>query len=135
MPLNLRQRGGSIWDASQGPHLIGNADQGGSVYNRLTSWFDESAFERALTDELGAAPGTLSYRGPEATNVAFMVSNFFTVAEGKRAQFRFELQNATNTPTFGTPNTTLESGGFGRINGYQHDRDAHFVQIGLRHLF
>ena len=37
MPLNLTQRGGDIWDASQRPQLIGNSDPGGSVYDKLTS--------------------------------------------------------------------------------------------------
>ena len=36
MPLNLTQRGGDIWDASQRPQLIGNSDPGGSVYDKLT---------------------------------------------------------------------------------------------------
>ena len=134
VPLAVRQRGGFIWDASQRSHLIGNPDPGGSVYNRMTSCFNESAFKRPLTDELGTAPRTLDYRGPPANNVDFKVSKFFSVTEGQRVQFRVEFENATNTPTFGTPNTTFESGGFGRINSYQRGRGARVVQIGLKYL-
>ncbi len=135
MPLNVTKRAGDIRDASQRPDLIGNPDPGGSVCDKLAAYFYESAFERRGTDMLGAAPRTLGYPGPGATNVDFIVSKSFTVAEGQRVQFRFELQNATNKSTLGAPNTTFGSGGFGRINGYQRGRGARIVQIGLKHVF
>ena len=135
VPLSVTQSGGTIWDASQRPHLRGNPDPGGSVYDRLTSYFNESAFERPLPDTLGNAPRTLGYRGPAATNVDLMLSKFFRFSESQSVQFRFEMQNATNTPTFGTPNTSFESGGFGRITGYQSGRGPRVIQLGVKYIF
>ena len=59
----------------------------------------------------------LSDRGPRAANLDSMVPKFFTVPEGRHVQFGVEFQNATNTPTVGTPNTPFELGGFGCIKG------------------
>jgi hypothetical protein len=39
----------------------------------------------------------------------------FSVHEGINTQFRWEMFNATNTPSFGAPNHNLSSGNFGQI--------------------
>jgi len=57
----------------------------------------------------------------------------FAINERVRMQFRAEFFNASNTPRFGTPNTTVNSAAFGVITSQANAPRQ--VQFGLKLLF
>ncbi len=137
VPIQVNQNGGVLWDATQRPHLVGDPDPGGSVTERFDSgqWFNESAFEQPEPDTIGSAPRNLNYRTPPLANVDLAIFKSFQIKEAMRGEFRWEMDNATNTPTFGSPNASFGSNAFGRINGYASGRGARQIQIGLKFYF
>ncbi len=137
VPINVTQSGGVLWDATQRPNLIGNPDPGGSVREKFDSgqWFNVSAFEKPEPDTIGTAPRTLNYRTPPLSNLDFALFKNFQITESMRAQFRAEFDNATNTPTFGPPNSTFGSTAFGRINNYASGRGPRNIQLGVKFYF
>ena len=55
-------------------------------------------------------------RGPAENNLDLaIVKNFPFGKEGYRFQFRWEMFNATNTPYFNVPDSTVGDANFGRI--------------------
>jgi len=118
-PLTVTQSGGTLWDATQRPDLVGNPDPGTSMSARLYRYFNEAAFRRPAADTLGTAPRNLNYRAPgtRAANVA--MHKAFEVHERMKLEVRVELENVTNTPCFGFPNTSFGSTAFGTITGYR----------------
>ena len=69
-------------------------------------------------------------RGPGQANCDFSLFKSYTMHEGIRAQFRFEVFNLTNTPLFNGMNTTFGSATFGQItNQANYPR---IVQLGVR---
>jgi hypothetical protein len=135
VPLQVTQSGGTLWNASQRPNLIGDPNPGGSVLDRINGYFNPAAFSQPAVDTLGSAPRMLNYRAPGIRNADVSMLKAFTVREGMRGEFRFELQNATNTPSFGGPSSSYGSTDFGRITGYKGSLGPRAAQLGLRFRF
>jgi hypothetical protein len=135
VPLNISQSGGTLWAGTQRPDLVGDPDPGGSVINRLDRYFNPAAFQRPVPDTLGSASRTLNYRAPGIRNAEMALLKSFFIREQMRGEFRFELQNATNTPSFGSPSTSFESTTFGTITGYKSGIGARQAQLGLKFYF
>jgi len=137
VPISVTQSGGVLWDATQRPNLVGNPDPGGSVREKFDSgqWFNVSAFEKPEPDTIGTAPRTLNYRTPPLSNLDFALFKNFQISETMRAQFRAELDNATNTPTFGPPNSNFGSTAFGLISNYASGRGPRNIQLGVKFYF
>jgi hypothetical protein len=100
------------------PNLIGNANspnQGQpAVAIRGMQWITSSAFAAPALYNYGNAARTLpGVRGPGLVNFDTMLAKSFRVAERWRAQFRWELFNASNTPAWGVPAADLGGGNFG----------------------
>jgi hypothetical protein len=55
--------------------------------------------------------------GPGMNNLNLGLFKTFYMSERMRLQFRGTATNALNHPIFSNPNTTVTSGGFGRITG------------------
>jgi len=55
------------------------------------------------------------------------------IAEKVTTQFRAELFNAFNTPTFGSPNLSVNSSAFGRITSQANSPRQ--IQFGLKFLW
>ena len=87
-----------------------------------------------------AVPEALTYgnagkgilRIPGTSMWDFSAYKTFRFSEKYSAQFRFEAFNFTNTPNFGTPNTTVGNRNFGRITGADNPRN---LQLGLKFIF
>ncbi len=137
VPLQVTQSGGTLHDATQRPHLVGDPDPGLSVMERFNrgQWFNPDAFQKPDPDTIGTAPRLLNYRTPPLSNLDLALFKSFQVKENVRGEFRWEMENATNTPTFGFPNTSFGSTAFGRINGYASGRGARQIQLGLKFYF
>ena len=132
VPLSVSQSGGTLWAGSQRPDLVGNPNPGGSVAQRLDAYFNPAAFQRPAPDTLGTAARTLNYRAPGIRNAEMALLKTFAIREQMRGEFRFELQNATNTPSFGFPSSSFGSTSFGTITGYKSGLGPRQAQIGLK---
>jgi hypothetical protein len=133
LPLHVTQNGGSIWDGTQRPHLVGDPGTSGPVVDRLNGWFNEAAFLKPPTDVPGSAPRTLNYRGPGIRSFNAALLKSFRITEGQRAEFRLEAENALNHPVFSDPNTSFGSTSFGQITGTKIG--PRNVQLGLKYYF
>jgi hypothetical protein len=115
------------------PDVIGNPNisGGGSV----TRWFDTSAFRENRPADLVNGPfrfgnvGRHIVVGPGLANLDFAAYKEFQVAERCRLQFRGELFNILNHPSFGNPGATLGTPQFGVISSAGDPRD---IQFGLK---
>jgi hypothetical protein len=135
MPLQVTQSGGTIWDGTQRPNLIGDPSTTGSIVSRLNKYFNEAAFSQPPADVPGSAPRNLNYRGPGIQTLDAALLKSFTTFEGQRFEFRLEAQNATNTPMFGDPNTSFGSTSFGQITGLRNGVGPRNVQLGFKYYF
>ena len=133
MPLQVTQSGGSIWDGTQRPDLIGDPSTTGSVTSRLIKYFNEAAFLKPALDVPGTAPRNLNYRGPGIKTLDAALLKSFRITERQRFEFRLEAQNATNTPIFAEPNTSFGSTSFGQITGTKIG--PRNVQLGFKYYF
>jgi hypothetical protein len=86
---------------------------------------------------LGDASRTIgAVRSPYLFNVDLSLMKIFSlesVRKGMSIETRIEASNAFNHPTFGTPNTSLDSGTFGTIN--YTSSTPRYVQLGIRFHF
>ena len=133
MPLQVTQSGGTIWDGSQRPDLIGDPSTSGRVQDRLNNWFNPAAFKQPAADVPGTAPRTLSFRGPGMKMFDAALLKSFHTKEGQRFEFRLEAQNALNHPVFGDPNGSFGSTSFGQITGTKVGNRN--VQLGFKYYF
>ena len=85
-------------------------------------------------------------RGPGQHNLDLAVERVFPVKETSSFRFRAEVFNLTNTPQFGSPNTSLgyrdptllnpvASAGFGKITGEQGGPHPRIIQFAVKYLF
>ena len=63
-PLQVSQSGGTLWNGTQRPNLIGDPATSGSIYDRLNSYFNQSSFSRPAPDTFGTAARTLKCAVP-----------------------------------------------------------------------
>jgi hypothetical protein len=135
VPLYVSQNGGTLWDATQRPDLVGDPRAPGSVVDRLNGYFNVAAFKQPAPDTLGTAPRALNYRAPGIRNVDLSLGKDFAISERMRGEIRAETQNFTNTPGFGFPGTAFGSTSFGVISGYGGGRGPRVVQLGVKFTF
>jgi len=87
---------------------IESAIKSGRVQDRLGLYFDPTAFVNS-EDHWGAA-GRNILRGPSQRQFDLSLSKTTRLRESMNLEFRWELFNATNTPTFGNPASTIAAG-------------------------
>jgi hypothetical protein len=106
---------------NQRPDLIGDpkpANQG------INHWIDASAFAQPPAFTFGNAPRNLaSLRAPRYFDWDMGMEKWFSFTERKRLQFRFEMFNALNHPSFFAPDQNLGDASFGTINQAYPARD------------
>jgi hypothetical protein len=88
----------------------------GSRSNWLNSYFNTNAFTANAPGTFGDSGKNLMFGPPVFTADAAVMKNW-TLVEGIRLQFRWEAFNVLNHPSFGTPDTGLTDGTFGKITG------------------
>ena len=134
-PIAPGLQGGVLWEGSQRPNLIGDPSVKGSVESRLNNYFNTASFSRPAPDTFGTAPRTLNYRTPGIKNADMSILKNVAFTESKRLQLRLEAFNVTNTPTFGTPNSTFGSSSFGVISGYAGGRGPRELQVAAKFYY
>ncbi len=113
------------------PNIVGDPVR--SDGDRLSQYFNTSAFQQPAPYTLGNAPRTLSsVRAPTyfATNLSLVRD--FKLNEKVRFQLRAETFNIFNHANFLIPGTTLGTDTFGRITGTEDPRQ---VQLAVRLYF
>ena len=135
-PLAVTQpNANSVFGASyQLPNATGISPQtSGSPDDRIGGWLNPAAFTQAPVFTFGNISRFLNVRGPSLYNWDVSAFKSFSILEGVKAQFRAEALNATNTPYFGNPNTTLTNNQFGIITSQINN--PRLVQLGVRVTF
>jgi hypothetical protein len=133
MPLAVTQSGGSIWDGTQRPDLVGDPSVSGSIQDRLNNYLNAAAFVQPAADVPGTAPRTLSYRGPAIQVFDAVLMKNISLGSEQRLEVRIEAQNVLNHPVFGDPNTSFGSTSFGQITGTKVG--ARQMMMGLKYRF
>ena len=91
-------------------------DKGDSGY-----YFDPASFSQPQGVVQGNT-GRNQFRGPGYWNIDGSIFRAFPIGSGgKRAEFRAEFFNLTNTPMWGRPVTDISSGNFGRVTTVGND--------------
>jgi hypothetical protein len=110
-----------------------SAATSGSTDSRLSDWLNPAAFSDAPEFTFGDITRFINVRSPGLFSWDVSVNKAFTIRERIKAQFRAEALNATNTPLFGNPGTTLTTSTFGVISSQLNY--PRLVQLGLRFTF
>lgn len=101
-----------------------------------TIWFNRAAFRQADVGTWGSPNSKNVMRGPSATQTDLGVSKNFRFTNDMGVQFRAEFFNIFNTVNFGNPNTSVNSGSFGRITGMNSVfGEPRILQFGLKFVF
>jgi hypothetical protein len=87
----------------------------GAKSNWLVHYFNPAAFKPNAVGTWGDSARNL-LKGPPFRNLDFMLAKNIPIADRYRLQFRWEMFNATNTPSFGLPDNDPSSGTFGMIS-------------------
>jgi hypothetical protein len=132
-PLQVTQNGGTLWNGTQRPNLIGDPSTSGSVYDRMGQWFNVNAFSQPAADTYGSAPRFLNYRGPLLRTFDAALGKSFKITERQRIEFRCEASNVFNHPIFNPPATTYGASNFGQITSTKIGSRA--IQLSLKYFF
>jgi hypothetical protein len=97
----------------------------------ITRWFDVSAFAIPQLYTYGNA-GRNILRGPGIRSLDLKLGKNFQIAERLRLEFRCEMFNATNTPSFALPASNVNLPTAGQITAAGPPRQ---IQFGLKALF
>jgi hypothetical protein len=121
---------------------VANTGVGGQRPNRIASgkldqptlakWFDTSAFVAAPNYVYGnSGPRILS--GDIIRVIDFSMFKTFSIRERSKLQFRFEVFNLPNTPSFASPSATLDTTTVGRVTSTA--TDPRKMQMALKYIF
>jgi len=125
---------GAYGYAGQRPNATGVSPvTGGNLHARLDSYINPAAFSIAPQFTFGNLSRALGMRGPGQANWDLSLFKSIPIYERIKAQFRFEMLNAMNTPLFSGPNASFGTSAFGRITSQANT--ARQLQLGLRFLW
>jgi len=117
--------------AGDRPNLVGDPNLGKPTIDR---WFNTDAFAVIPPFTFGNAPRNLPRTRTDGLfDIDLTVMRNIRIREQIRLQIRAEFFNFTNTPTFGTPGTSLTSAEFGIVSGTASG--SREVQLGLKLYF
>ena len=132
-PLGISQSASTLWVGSQRPNQVGDPSMPGPVRDKLNNYFNVKAFQTIGPDLIGSTPRFLStYRGPNLVNEDATLMKNFNIRERKYVQLRLEAYSVTNSPQWGTPNTSFGSTSFGQITSAA---GARTVQVAAKFYF
>ena len=97
----------------------------------IHEWFNTAAFTsvpgQSNTSPIPGTAGRNLVRGPGYTNEDLSLFKSFTLPEKMSLQFRLESFNLLNTPHYGDPNASRNSGSFGSITSAGQPRIMQFA--------
>ncbi len=105
----------------------------GSRSQWLNEYFNTAAFTVNAPGTFGDSGKNL-FQGPPIATMDLAFAKNWTLFEGYRLQFRWEMFNALNHPSFGTPDNNVQDGNYGKITG-QGPIQARVMQAALKFTF
>ena len=128
LPLSISQTNGR-------PIRIRNAAKSGPIVNRLTAYFDTTAFV-PLPNQYTISPEPAYFaelRAPGTRSLSLSLIKVVQIRERLRAEIRVESTGFTNTPNFDAPATNMSNAAtFGVITSAGGARS---MQMGFRMMF
>jgi len=97
----------------------------------VADWFNLNAFTTPAPFTYGTA-GRNIVIGPGTRDFDFSLHKQFPITESQALQFRVEVFNLTNTPSFFQPGNVFDTPGFGEIGGAFDPRE---IQFAFRYIF
>ena len=137
LPLQISNGGNNTNLGSPGQRPNNNGQSGlktGPIADRLTAYFDPTVFSQAPIYTFGNTGRTSpNLRAPGVHGIDFSLFKDFRPVERLTLQFRAEAFNFTNSPTWNSPGTTVNTpGAFGVITAASGQRQ---VQLALKLSF
>jgi hypothetical protein len=124
------QQGGDRADVVPGQTF--NVRQG-SKSQWINEYFNTKAFVPNAVGTFGNSGRDL-FQGPPIKTIDLGLAKNWTIIEGYRLQFRWEMFNALNHPSFGNPDANVQDGNYGKITG-QGPILARVMQAALKFSF
>jgi hypothetical protein len=114
------------------PNVVGNPKlaDGRPRADFLRAWFDINAFAEPALYTFGNA-GRINGFGPGSVSMDLSILKDMRFRERVSLQFRTEMLNFTNTPSFGLPALNRGAPAFGRITSLVDGNQARIIQFGL----
>lgn len=123
LPVNIVQNGSVQNFQGLRPNLVHDPRLSHPTIGKQGQYFDPSAFCDHFTspacldaNEAGDL-GRNAVRGPGFFNMDFSLFKNLALTERAQLQLRVEAFNLTNTPQFGSPNSDMAGGYFGKVTG------------------
>jgi outer membrane receptor protein involved in Fe transport len=134
-PVELNNLTNSFSDGVR-PNVVGSPDLSGgrSLNQQLSEWFNTSAFAAPAKYTFGDAGRTFG-EGPGSVSVDSSLLKDFSIGERVKFQFRLEVLNILNHPSFANPNTQQGSAAFGQITALVAGNQARIFQLGAHLKF
>ena len=129
---------GGVNDYSQAGNVYANPLSGASPKvssPSLTEWFNPAAFETPAEQGNGAfgVGGRNTLSGPKLSDINFSIAKGWHYKERVQFTLRGDFVNALNHPSFGLPNSDVNSSGVGTITGVSNA--ARTIQLSGRVSF
>jgi hypothetical protein len=105
--------------------------------NGIPFFFSKGQIEQFTVPEAGELgnTGRNAFRGPRRVNLDLMIGKRTRLTEGHDLEFRLEMTNATNTPSYGLPNSTvITSSEFGLLRN-SFVSASRKIQLALKYNF
>jgi hypothetical protein len=102
----------------------------------LSQWFNTSAFSQPASFTLGNSTRTLNgINAPGLFNIDGSIFKYFPIKDKLKLQFRAEVFNLTNTPSFEVPGRTFGSSTFGVVTSTTTPAHVREMQMAFQLLF
>ena len=132
MRIVFRHRNGDVANTGVGGQRPNRIASGNTDSPTLDRWFDPTAFVAAPNFAYGNSG--LRILSPDILRtVDFSMFKSFQIREQSRLQFRFEVFNLPNTPSFAAPNSTLDTSTVGRVTSTA--TAPRQMQVALKYTF
>jgi hypothetical protein len=146
-PFTVQNSGGlsqnkTIGVGNDRPNEVAISQPG--FHKSINEWFNVTKFRYQAPGLLGNEMRNQIY-GPGTQALGFSIFKSFAIHEDAKLQFRAELFNLLNTPTFNNPNNTISSydtngvatdnGGAGQISSTTPSSSPRQIQLALKFLF
>jgi Carboxypeptidase regulatory-like domain len=102
----------------------------------INDWINPAAFSQPTGENFGDVPRFISnLHGPKYFDWDMGIQKYWSITEGKRLQFRFEMFNALNHPDFFQPDTSLSDVSTGKFGVITSAYQARTVQGAAKFYF